>query len=279
MTSLLRVPTFVGAATQANITKQPKVGFFDSVWGVTGHVVQPIFDDIYFDDELYKRQVKAFVWMQFEWDGYFKNLLPENANGTRLVMETTCGFAATYEINGLNADFIGLGNIHDEKYDDWEIVTDFISVGEDFADQSYDFCVDKLSLRMYPTDTLKESTASSDPLLYSAAVAGIFFLTSFVFFIYDLAVRRRQNKVMARVLTQDRIVSNMFPAAIRDRLYGVGDRMNGGSDSQSTSTTGSNRNLTKSKITNDPGFYGTRPIADLFLETVSLQRDIIRILT
>lgn len=271
LNNLLRVPTFAGSAIHANITKKPKLGFFDSVNGVTGQVLQPVFDDIYLDEEDDRRVVKGFVWMQFDWVGYFTNILPHHANGTRLVLESSCGFAATYEINGLNADFIGLGNIHDSQYDDWEIAAmDFVKVA-DIDNLPSDLCSDKLSLHLYPTDTLKENTSSNEPILYSIAVASIFIVTSLVFLIYDLAVGSRQRKVMARVMTQDKIVSSLFPPTIRDRLYGVGDRMHGGGlDGQSMSSGVSSRDITDFSGGKQTSVYGAKPIADLFLETVSL---------
>lgn len=185
------------------------------------------------------------------------------------MMESSCGFTATYEINGLNADFVGLGNVHDSKYDDWEIMTEFIRLGDAIENLPSDLCADQLTLRLYPTETLKESTSTNKPILYTAAVVGIFLITSIVFFTYDVAVRRRQHRVMARVATQDKIVSNLFPPTIRDRLYGIGDRMNGASDSQSTSTGNSIRNTLDMNEVHNPEMYGAKPIADLFLETVS----------
>eukprot|EP00980_Cylindrotheca_fusiformis_P026522 scaffold16341_cov73-Cylindrotheca_fusiformis.AAC.1 len=56
-------------------------------------------------------------------------------------------------------------------------------------------------------------------MLYTVVVVAIFFFTSIVFVLYDNFVGRRQRKFMARIKRQDQIVSNVFPAAIRDRLY------------------------------------------------------------
>lgn len=223
---------------------------------------------MYPEDQAGKRKVMAFLWMTLEWGGFFTNILPENANGTHLVMRSSCGFTATYEINGLTVDEIGVGDFHDPKYDDWEIVADFFRVGSAMDELPSDLCADQLTIHLYPTDTLKESTTTKKPILYAAAVAGIFLFTSAVFFAYDFAVRRRQRKVMARVITQDKIVSNLFPPTIRDRLYGIGDRINGVSDSQSTSTGNSARDTMDMNDVQTPAVYGAKPLADLFLETV-----------
>lgn len=269
MNNLLRVPTVITGVNQAKATKRAKVGFFDGIYGITSQVLQPIFQDVFPDSQAEKREIKAFLWMTLEWDDFFINILPENANGTRLVMESSCGFSATYEINGLTADFIGLGNLHDPKYNDWEIVSDFFSLQGAGTNISQEVCEDKLTLRMYPTDTLKDSTTTNKPIYYAAAVAGIFLFTSAIFVIYDLAVGRRQQKVMARIITQDKIVSNLFPPTIRDRLYGIGDQINGGSGGHPNAN-GSMRGMFDIGEFNDSSIPQTRPIADLFLETVSV---------
>lgn len=267
MNNILSNPAVASMALHVQTTKRAKVGFIKARAGVSAQIMQPIFPYTPPGKPIEGLEVKGVVWMNLKWDSFFTNILPEHSNGIRIVMESSCGFAATYEINGLHADFIGHGDFHDTKYDDLEIATDFFSLGIEEEEFPSDLCLDQLTLRLYPTDTLKDSTSTNQPLLYAAVVAGIFLFTSSVFLIYDLAVRRRQNKVMSRVITQDKIVSNLFPASIRDRLYGIGDRMNGGSDGHSTST--SARDLLDLEEVNSPTVYGSKPIADLFLETVS----------
>lgn len=268
LNNYLANPTVASDITFANITKKAKVGFFDGRSGITAQIVQPIFQDIFPEFQADMREVKAFLWMSLDWDGFFANILPENANGTCLVMESTCGFSATYHINGLSADLIGIGDFHDPKYEHMEISSDFFRLGSATDELPPDLCADQLTIRLYPTDALKETTTTNKPILFAVAVAGIFIFTSVVFFGYDFAVRRRQRKVMSRVITQDKIVSNLFPPTIRDRLYGIGDRMNGASDSHSTSTGNSAKDLLDLNEVHSPGVYGARPIADLFLETV-----------
>lgn len=270
MNDLLSNPAVASMFLHVQYTKKAKVGFVNSRTGVSAQIMQPIFQEVYPEEQASEREVMGVLWMTLGWDGFFTNILPEHSNGVRVVMESSCGFLATYEINGLQADYLGLSDIHDSKYDDMEIATDFFVLGEEGEDFPSDLCMDQLTLRLYPTDTLKDSTISNKPILYSAAVAGIFLFTSTVFLLYDLAVRRRQNKVMARVITQDKIVSTLFPATIRDRLYGIGDRMNGGSDGHSTSTGASAKDQLDLNEVNSPAVYGKKPIADLFLETVSV---------
>lgn len=269
MNNIICNPAVLSMFIHVQHTKRAKLGFVDARAGVSAQIIQPVFQDVFPESQASKREVMGVLWMTLGWDGFFMNILPEKSNGIRVVMESSCGFVATYEINGLQADFLGLSDVHDSKYDYLEIATEFFSLGEEDENFPSELCMDQLTVRLYPTDTLRDSTTTSQPIVYSVAVAGIFLFTSSVFLIYDLAVRRRQNKVMARVITQDKIVSNLFPATIRDRLYGIGDRMNGGSDGHSTSTGASAKDLLDLNEVKSSAVYGKKPIADLFLETVS----------
>jgi hypothetical protein len=92
--------------------------------------------------------------------------------------------------------------------------------------------------------------------------------------------RLRLERPQSRVITQDILVSNLFPASIRDRLNGIGDRVNGGNhnDSENSSMGGSSAQASKQLIDfgdgGSPAIYGSRPLADLFLETTVLFADI-----
>ena len=47
----------------------------------------------------------------------------------------------------------------------------------------------------------------------------IFAITSTIFVIYDCMVRKRQRRVMQRLIREDKIVADLFPAQIRARMY------------------------------------------------------------
>eukprot|EP00934_Nitzschia_sp_Nitz4_P001398 Nitzschia sp. Nitz4//scaffold107_size73032//15041//17514//NITZ4_005757-RA/size73032-processed-gene-0.54-mRNA-1//1//CDS//3329532584//1398//frame0 len=171
----------------------------------------------------------------------------------------------TYQITGPEVEVIGSGDIHDPKYEHLEITSNFFNVGEPDEAFSDDLCFDELTLRIYPTQELHESLRTSRPYMYASIVAGIFVCcTSAMFFVYDL--RKRQNKVTKRVIAQDKIVSDLFLATIRDRLYKAGDDGSGRSD---TNSVGSSPN---ENWGNHPAVSGSKPLADLFLATVCLKQ-------
>ena len=55
--------------------------------------------------------------MFLHWGGLFVDLLPRNAVGIFAVFENTCNQTFTYRIDGSNAKNLGLGDLHDPKYD------------------------------------------------------------------------------------------------------------------------------------------------------------------
>ena len=214
--------------------------------------------------------------MVLSWGQYFQNLLPKGADGTVLVLDSSCGFTATYEINGLEATFIGQSDEHDRKYNDMEVSEPFFSFGDEQENLLDGVCVDQLTLRLYPSDTLKDSTTTNRPAIYTAVVAGIFAFTALAFVLYDFLVGQRQEKVMARVMTQEKIVANLFPQSIRDRLYGMGTNSSRqASDASHSSSQTESQTSTERQSKRIPStISGSKPIADLFLETTVLFADI-----
>lgn len=223
MTNLMRLPTTASAIVAVNATMKPKLSF---VRGRTvpleSQLIQPIFEDIYnpYEDSSNQRVV-GFVWLMMDWSLYFSNLLPENVKGVNLVVKSSCGQVITYVINGLEAEFVDFDDVHDPQYDYLEFAADFQVSDVPVDTDNPMICIDRLSLHLYPSKDLEDASRTSKPVVYSVFVAAVFFFTSFAFITYDCAVRRHRTKVMERVITQDKIVSNLFPASIRDQLYGL----------------------------------------------------------
>lgn len=90
-------------------------------------------------------------------------------------------------------------------------------------------------------------------------VVAIFAFASLTFLIYDHFVRQRRKQYIKRLRQQETIVSDLFPTAIRDRLYG------GISDSSRHSAVLKSGDY-------DPD---SPPLADLFLNTTVIFADIV----
>ena len=102
-------------------------------------------------------------------------------------------------------------------------------------------------------------------MIYAAVVAFTFVLVAAVFFIYDLLVQQRNEKIVVTAARSNAIVSSIFPDAIRDRLL------------QQTNVSSKQGHL-KSYLLNgesdNAGNSSAKPLADLFLETTVMFADI-----
>ena len=75
------------------------------------------------------------------------------------------------------------------------------------------------SIHVYPSLELENLYYSNAPIRYTLAVALIFISTTIVFLLYDCFVEGRQKRVMDVALESRAIISSLFPAVVRDRLF------------------------------------------------------------
>eukprot|EP00980_Cylindrotheca_fusiformis_P018550 scaffold6142_cov116-Cylindrotheca_fusiformis.AAC.7 len=195
-------------------------------------IIQPIYDTANSDAE--DRKVVAFTGIRLHWLDYFKNVLTDGDFGVIVVLQSSCpnlctfaqhmGSSAssvvTYRIDGQNAEYLGDSDLHNPKYEGMEITDVFVDLGIDESELPEGTCIPTLTLHIYPSDDLAQSFQTSSAIQYTGVVAAACFIfTSLVFLLYDYFVQRRQKKVMERIRGQDRIMANIFPSTIRDRLY------------------------------------------------------------
>eukprot|EP00980_Cylindrotheca_fusiformis_P010896 scaffold2482_cov116-Cylindrotheca_fusiformis.AAC.6 len=221
MDALLSSPQTESAYRFTRFTRRPTLGFVrihvDAENTVPGsQVVQPIFDgpDTAADD----RKVVAILLIQIPWLDYMKDLLAEGVDGIFVVLESASlgqsltkleRRTITYQINGRDVVLLGEADLHDPEYDALGRSTVLVERRG----------VPLLSLHIYPSAELEDSFQTNNDIIYTVVVVVIFVFTTLVFLLYDFSVGRRQRAIMERIIKQDRIVSDVFPTAIRDRLY------------------------------------------------------------
>ena len=210
------------------------------------------------------------MWCLIDWLAYFNNIVADKNAELIAVVKSTDKDAATYQINGLQAKFLGEGDLHDHKFNHLEISSEFAKLDVDETIQlPRHLKVPSLSVHLYPTDNLKKNYETYSAHYYTLGVVAIFVFTSLVFALFDHFVRRQQAKVMERVIKQDKIVSNLFPEKIRDRLYGSDNDddddndPNGLAKKDKTIQNGFPDVLDPNDFTN-PEVFNAPPIADLF---------------
>jgi hypothetical protein len=176
------------------------------IWTPASFMLAPIYDRL----EPGAALVGALA-AEMPWDAYFSNLIPEGIDGIVLVVRNTCGQQVTFEINGPEVTYLGIGDWHDPRYDEFEVLSDFETAFTSLPECTY-------SLHLYPSEEFVMSYHSHRPRVYTMAVACIFVLVSLIFVVYDWMVERRQEKVMHTAVRSSDIVNSLFPANVRDRL-------------------------------------------------------------
>ena len=68
--------------------------------------------------------IVATLTSSVAWDASMRNLLPETVKGIRCVVKNNCDQSFTYEVVGPKANYVGLGDLHDTKYDNMEATVD-----------------------------------------------------------------------------------------------------------------------------------------------------------
>jgi hypothetical protein len=76
----------------------------------------PVFDS--FDDD---SEPVAVIVAVLNWATYFKNTLPPNSDGVVVVLENDCDGPFTYFITHAEVEYLGKGDLHNEKYDAMEV--------------------------------------------------------------------------------------------------------------------------------------------------------------
>lgn len=241
------------------------IGFGLNGWRAESVVIQPIFDKNS-QSTNGEKKIVGVIWAMIDWVHYFENLLPETARGIFVVLKSSCrsnstdtaGWTVTYKINGLEAEIIADsfsdsndGDAHDPKYDKLKVTKLLFEPEYDRSKVSEDACVPSLTLDIYPSDEFKKTFETTRAILFAFGVVLVFAFTSLVLVLYDISVRRRQDKIMARIIRQDKIVSNMFPSTIRDRLYADGGESQG-------------KRLHDDDGFDDDAFFNTGHIAELY---------------
>jgi Adenylate and Guanylate cyclase catalytic domain len=192
----------------------------------------PIIDEI---DQVYvagaddynpaDHRIVGLVAASIYWRTLLRDTLPPDSNGIQVVFKNNCTKPFTYQVNGPGVKYIGVGDHHDAKYDAFGQSVSFIELG-DLADRDSlysgarlykDYC--PFSLHVYPSDEMKASFVTNNPLIFSLITFFIFLFTSMVFILYDRGVERRQRKVLTSAERSSAIVSSLFPSSVRDRLY------------------------------------------------------------
>lgn len=244
----------------------------DDVAHIHSALLHPIYPD-FNTKEHRKEDIVGFLTAILPWGNYFLNILPEGVNGIIVVLHDTCGDHFTFQVNGPDVVFLGEGDLHDPKYNQFEVSKPFT----DFID--HDYC--QYEIRIFPSETLEAQFTTNKAATNTIIIVLVFVFTATVFLLYDYFVQRRQSTLVATARRTNRIVSSLFPSNIRDRLLQ-------NAEEEAKLDVKNKRKLTfgaapKTELKNflaegqeKDGTYvfETKPIADLFPSTTIMFADI-----
>ena len=236
----------------------------------------PIFDE--FD---FPRNMVGLVAAAIYWERYFDNALPPRAGPLIVVLENGCNQEFTYSLEGHKFEVLGLGDMHNSRFDHLEEVFEMNSLDDhmqqvdprDPTDEGevltysgvgldLDYC--PYTIRIYPSVKMESKYFSYQPILYACMVIAVLLFTTAVFIFYDNVVEKRQKKVATTAVKSTAVINSLFPAQVRDRLF----------HEQETAVLGVSTPKNKLKTFlnegSDQAAGTTAPIADLFTDCTVL---------
>jgi hypothetical protein len=218
-----------------------------------------------------EHKIVGMIAATIYWRALIKDILPAQSNGLVMVFSNPCNLPFTYQINGPIVEYLGVGDLHDEKYDDWGIQSElkdlnsFSEHGSEYTGARLDsYC--PFTLTLYPSDTMEDKYMTAHPAIFTAVAVMIFVFTSMVFLLYDYMVERRQRIVMKTAVRSSAIVFSLFPKTVRDKIYPNSDS---GDEPKKSRGRKFSANGTEPKTN-----LAVSPIAELYPETTVLFCDI-----
>ena len=218
----------------------------------------PVFDN--FDED---RKVVAVILGVLQWGAYFENVLPSTSPALTVVLENTCQGPYTYKVSPNAVEFVGQGDLHDPKYSDLYQTTNFSELSAKLDEGGVNLGLEfnqglcEYTINVYASQEFEDAYKTSMPAVITITVAAVFCFAILMFFIYDRLVERRQNIVLDTAKKTTAIVSQLFPAQIKERLM---EQAQGGDGAK--------------KLSSGMDDIGGKPLADLFLETTVVFADI-----
>mmetsp|Transcript_21694 Transcript_21694/g.53584 ORF Transcript_21694/g.53584 Transcript_21694/m.53584 type:complete len:1189 (-) Transcript_21694:77-3643(-) len=238
-----------------------------------------------FKDSTYQ-EVVAILNSDVSWLPIFARGSDEDIPPVDVVIDEGCQRKITIRVTAQKTDFIGFEDFHDSAYDDFEVAFPFAPNVPSHhlagANCSY-------TIRVFPTQEFWDAYHTRTPGSTAGVIASAFFFIGIVFYLYDAAVHFRQKRILKVAAQSEKILSVLYPKTIRDRLFGIEEKKE--RELKRAPTTKrkqmkedlikASRYQLKHFIKSSPSNhsdslegFGSKPIADLFLNATVLFADI-----
>ena len=114
------------------------------------------------------RTLKGVFLGLFRWDWILSDALHAGTEPLVAVINNTCGEATySYMVTGMDAEFMDVGDVHDARFSDREVVTPIKHIQGVTAEG--EAC--QFFLHTYPSVEFRESYASDQPIIFTVIVA------------------------------------------------------------------------------------------------------------
>ena len=151
--------------------------------------------------------IVGFTSVVFSWDAFIGESLPSYANDLDVVLASASGRSWTFQILDGVVHVLGQGSMHVATSWDYIAVSTNLTLGTSFT------------VTVFPTQALISRYVSRLPVTITAGVVAIIVGITLVFGIYDYLQRHRAQLLARMAMVAGRIVGEVFPENVRDRLY------------------------------------------------------------
>jgi hypothetical protein len=140
-----------------------------------------------------------------------------------VVVKNSFGQAETYRIDGSTVTYVGIGDLHEIKYDHMN-VADSIAAKGSVETRSYtavDLNSDYLAytVHVYPSTHMEDKFVTNEPMYCALVVAAIFLFTTAVFLLYNCMLKGHQRLLLNKAVKSTAVVKLLFPENVREQLY------------------------------------------------------------
>lgn len=219
----------VGESTDGYALDDGTFGAFRDSWGgqssrfydgkgPVSKIYVPIFDQL---DTARPQNVVGMVTSVSFWESFMYRILPPDQGNLDVVIKNKCGESFTYLIQGETVSYAGSGDLHDRDFDDMA-KTSKIFIQEKDGSKHYHMHLEDVcdyTMTIYPTQDLQDEYISSTPWFFFGLVLAVFIFTTAMIYVYDWRVEKNYQETYKKAKQAGAIVSSIFPAAVRRRLY------------------------------------------------------------
>ncbi|CAB9498466.1 Receptor-type guanylate cyclase gcy [Seminavis robusta] len=173
----------------------------------------------------------------------------------------------TIVIEGVEAYAVGHGDLHERKFNQYERRASYVKNDFKMNDGTLSgIPIDQTctyQLRVYPSQQFYDQYNTNQAWIITVVIACVFLFAIFMFWVYNLMVEHRQNKILKKATQTTALVSTLFPKNVRDRLLEQ-EESHSHTNKYGFGTKSRLKGFVAGETDSDSDVMSSSPIADLF---------------